>query len=261
MIVSDLDGTLFNSYEEQYQISQKLIDEIHKFEKKGNIFTIATGRPKETSIDVIKKLGISSPYIVQNGAEIIDNRGKKIYSDSFQLKKWFSFLEDLQKIDVSVIFSYDGQVFCLNYTEGIREHEKKERINCNLASKDLLESDITVNKILIIGNVKTCKEHWNEIDDFLKSEFRYVISEENYFEILRKNVSKGNALKRLKQYLKMKDEEVVTIGNHMNDKELLEEAYVGVAVANATEELKNIANFVTLGEYEEGVIEVIKKFS
>ncbi|MBC2582087.1 HAD family hydrolase [Clostridium sp. DJ247] len=261
MIVSDLDGTLFNSYKEHYEVSSKLIEEIHEFEKKGKIFTIATGRPKETSLDVIKKLGINAPYIVYNGAEIIDKSGNKIYSDTFSLKKWVPFLEKLQRIGASVIFSYDGQVFCLRHTAEISAYEKKELIKCQVVDTILLNSELAVNKILIIGDVEKYKEYWNELDKILKSEFRYVISEDDYMEILTKGVSKGSALKKLKKYLGIKDEEVVTIGNHMNDKELIEEAHIGVAVANAVEGLKSIADFVTVGEYEEGVIEVVRKFA
>lgn len=79
-------------------------------------------------------------------------------------------------------------------------------------------------------------------------------------EIIKKDVSKGSALRKLKKHLGLKDEEVVAIGNHMNDKELIEEAFMGAAVANAVEGLKDIADFVTVGEYEEGVVEVIEKF-
>lgn len=261
MIVSDLDGTLFNSYQEEYEVSSKLIEEIHKFEKKGKIFTIATGRSKETTLSVIKQLGINSPYIVYNGAEIIDKVGNQIYSDTFLLKIWVPFLAKLEEIGASVIFSYDGQVFCLKYTEKISAYEKKEMIKCQVIDKKLLDSNISVNKILIIGDVEEYKKYWNQLDEISKGEFRYVISEDDYMEILTKGISKGSALKRLKKYLDIKDEEVVTIGNHMNDKELIEEAHIGVAVANAVDGLKSIANLVTVGEYEEGVIEVIKQFA
>jgi hydroxymethylpyrimidine pyrophosphatase-like HAD family hydrolase len=54
--------------------------------------------------------------------------------------------------------------------------------------------------------------------------------------------------------------EVLTLGNHMNDLELLQVADIGVAVANATEELKKFADYVTKGEYEKGVMESIEKF-
>ncbi|UZW13495.1 HAD family hydrolase [Clostridium pasteurianum] len=261
MIVSDLDGTLVNSYKEGYKISSKLIEEIHNFERKGKIFTIATGRSKEAALSVIKELDISFPYIVYNGAEIIDKGGNQIYSDTFLLKTWILFLDRLQELGASVIFSYDGQIFCLKYTDRISVYEKKEMIKCEVIDKSLLDSNIEVNKILIIGDVEKYKQCWNELDEISKSEFRYVISEDDYMEILTKGISKGSALKKLKEYLNIKDEEVVTIGNHMNDKELIEEAHIGVAVANAVDGLKNIANIITDGEYEEGVIEVIKKFA
>lgn len=261
MIVSDLDGTLFNSDEEGYGVSLKLIEEIDKFKKKGKIFTIATGRPEETSLDVINKLGINAPYIVYNGAKIIDKCGKEIYSEAFSLKIWITFLEKLQQIGATVIFSYNGQLFCLERTERISVYEKKELIKCHVVDSKLVDSELEVNKILIIGNVEKYKEYWQELDENFKNEFRYVISEDNYMEIVKKHVSKGSALKQLKNYLGIKDEEVVTIGNHMNDKELIEEAHIGVAVANAVEGLKSIADFVTDGKYEEGVIEVIKKFA
>ena len=98
------------------------------------------------------------------------------------------------------------------------------------------------------------------MDESFKSQYRYIISEDDYFEIVKKDISKGNALKKLKKYLGLRDDEVVSIGNHMNDKELIEESFVGVAVANAVEGLKEVADFVTEGEYEKGVIEVINKF-
>lgn len=124
-----------------------------------------------------------------------------------------------------------------------------------------MNSKLAINKILIIGDVEKYEKYWNQLDENVKNKFRYVISEDDYFEIVKKGVSKGNALKRLKKYLGIRDEEVVTIGNHMNDKELLEEGFIGVAVANAVDGLKNVADSVTKGEYEEGVIEVIRRFA
>jgi hypothetical protein len=123
-----------------------------------------------------------------------------------------------------------------------------------------LKQEIVISKILIIGNVEIFKKIFNDLDSSLRDEFRYVISEDDYFEIVKNNVSKGNALKKLKEYLKLKDNEVATIGNHMNDKELLEEGHVGAAVFNAVDGLKGIADVVTKGEYENGVIELIRKY-
>lgn len=260
MIISDLDGTLFNSDEVGYEVSQKLIERIDDFKKSGKIFTIATGRPQETCLKVVEKLRIEVPYIVYNGAKIVDKSGNEIYSEGFFLKIWLPFLQKLQKIGASIVFYHGGQVLCLKYTEEISIYEKKEITKCSVADETLLFSDIVINKILIIGNVKKYILCWQELDLSIKNEFKYVVSEDNYFEIVKSNVSKGSALKQLKAYLDINHDEVVGIGNHMNDKELIEEAFVGVAVANAVEALKNVADFVTAGKYEEGVIEVIERF-
>ena len=102
---------------------------------------------------------------------------------------------------------------------------------------------------------------WTRLEENILSDFRYVISEDDYFEIVKNNVSKGSALKILKKHLGINDSQVISIGNHMNDKELIEEAHVGYAVANATPGLKDIADFTTSNEYEKGVIEIIRKHS
>lgn len=260
MIVSDLDGTLFNSDSHDYEISKELIDKIEEFKKKGHIFTIATGRPIETSIEVAKKIGINAPYITYNGAKIVDVYGNEIYSEEFLLTTWLPFLNKVQNIGASVIFYYDGQVLCLKRTERILDYEKKEKTECNEISREILKSNIKVNKILVIGDVEEYKKIWEMIDEDILKDFRYVISEDDYFEIVKNNVSKGSALKILKKHLGINDNQVISVGNHMNDKELIEEADVGYAVANATLGLKDIADFVTSNEYEKGVIEIIKKY-
>ena len=98
MIVSDLDGTLFNSDCEGYGVSKELISYIKKFKEKGNMFTIATGRPIETSIEVAKEVGINAPYITYNGAKIVDINGEKINTERFLIKEKLFFLKRIEKI-------------------------------------------------------------------------------------------------------------------------------------------------------------------
>lgn len=106
MIVSDLDGTLFNSDKEGYKVSQRLIEKVCEFKNKNKIFTIATGRPEETSLEVVKTLGVNGPYIICNGAKIVDEKGGEIYSNTFPVKKLMQFLEKLNEIGASIIFSH-----------------------------------------------------------------------------------------------------------------------------------------------------------
>lgn len=260
MIVSDLDGTLFNSDYEGYEVSKELISHIEEFKSRGNIFTIATGRPIETSIEVAKKVGINAPYITYNGAKIANIEGEKIYSQQFLLSEVLPFLNQLQEMGASIILYVNGKVLCLKYTDRISIYEKKEIIKCQEIDESMLEIDTTVSKVLVIGDVKKYKDAWNNLDDSMRERFRYVISEDDYFEIVLSNISKGSALNILKEHLNIEELQVIAVGNHMNDKELIEVADIGFAVNNAVDELKEIAEYTTTKDYENGVIEIIKKY-
>ena len=190
----------------------------------------------------------------------MDINGDEFYCEKFDLRIFNEFLNDVQELGVSVIFYDNGQTICLKHTPRILVYEKKEKTTCIEAKEDIINSELKINKILLIGDVNKMVELWIRLDERIRNEFRYVISEDDYFEIIKNNVSKGNALKKLKEYLDIEDNQVVTIGNHMNDKELIEEAHFGYAVANAVDGLKDIADYVTEGEYESGVIEVIETY-
>lgn len=260
MVVSDLDGTLVDSDCPGYVLSKDLIEAVRLFREAGKLFTIATGRPESTSINVAKELELDIPYIAYNGAMILDSEGKRIYSAEFELNQWRGFLHNVRQIGATVLLYMNGGVYYLDYTERVKIYEHKERTKCIQAEDGVLDKNLKVNKILLIGNVQELKKYWDNVVGSLKSKCRYTISEHNYMEIIRQDVSKGAALRYLKKYLKLKDNEVVGIGNHMNDLELLEESHIGIAVSNAEEELKKAANYVTEGSFHEGVIEVIKKY-
>ena len=79
-------------------------------------------------------------------------------------------------------------------------------------------------------------------------------------EIVASGCSKASGLTSLLEYLGITKEEVMAIGDHTNDMEVIQMAGIGVAVANAQEELKAVADYVTREERAEGVIEAIETF-
>lgn len=260
MIVSDLDGTLVDSDQAGYTVSRELVESIRLFRESGKIFTIATGRPQASSISIINQLGLDVPYIACNGALITDREGTRFYTHSFKMDNWQPFLDKFQKSGATILINQEDKVYYLNMTEAVLRYEAKECIRCHPAGEWLRNEHKAVNKILLIGDVSRFKAEWENLASEIKSCCRYVISEYNYMEVIGAEVSKGTALKTLKKHLGIRDDEVVCIGNHMNDKELLQEAHIGVAVANAEDELKKTADYVTAGDFHWGVMEVINKY-
>ena len=78
----------------------------------------------------------------------------------------------------------------------------------------------------------------------LYPQYSFVRSEEHYFELLPHGVHKGSALTELLKILKMSPDKCYAIGDNMNDKEMLGVAGCGIAVANANEGLKAVADVV-----------------
>ena len=105
-----------------------------------------------------------------------------------------------------------------------------------------------------------------EFDGHFHDYLDYVIAgspaypEAAFINIIAKGVSKGNALKTLAAHLGLRPEEVVAVGDWKNDISLLSAAGLSIAMGNAHEELKNIADFITLDVEEHGLAAAIRKF-
>lgn len=81
-----------------------------------------------------------------------------------------------------------------------------------------------------------------------------TFSKPHYLEVVRAGVNKGIALRRLAEHLGIGIEDTVAAGDSLNDREMIEAAGLGVAVANAREELKAAADTVTARSADEGAI-------
>lgn len=259
LIVSDLDGTLVNSDIPGYSISDELKEHLGRLRNAGILFTIATGRPVGSCTGIVNELKIEIPYIVCNGSQIARPDGSIIYDCSFKLGEWMPFIERITGLEGTVIFYIEGRPYCINRTGLIKTYEQKEKVECFCLSKESMCGTMLINKILLIGDRKKYLREWEKLDESFKTGYQNLKSEDTYFEIIRAGISKAAALEELKKHIGYSGGAVVAIGNHLNDYELLKNADIGFAVANAEEELKEVADAVTTYEYEKGVIEVIKK--
>lgn len=255
LVVSDIDGTLLNSEVTGSLLEEQYKNKIKAFTDAGHIFTVATGRPARTTKSIVDNLGSQAPYIINNGAKIVAVDGSVIYENSFILESMKGVIEAVKPLGVTTIMEIDGQMYCMERTQWVEHFEHKESAQCKEFQIEQYNKEVF--KVLVIGDVEEITKVWLEQGEALKSEYRFIISEDNYFEIVKADVSKGHALKKLSTYLGIDRENVFTVGNHLNDKELLAEAGMGFAVANGKEELKEMAHKVTKGCYSAGVMEVI----
>ena len=98
----------------------------------------------------------------------------------------------------------------------------------------------------------------------MREKFGWVLnifrSEPFYLEIVPQSIDKANSLARLLEHLGMKREQMICCGDGFNDRSMIEFAGLGVAMENAQEEVKAVADYITASNDKDGIVEVVEKF-
>ncbi|WP_080875745.1 Cof-type HAD-IIB family hydrolase [Oceanobacillus timonensis] len=253
LLISDLDGTLLDG---KQNISMENKTSIQQFIKDGGLFTIATGRVEDSVGPYVQELGITLPVILYNGAVIYDYQNqKRIYEQ--MITNFTPLFKQLQAFSesesIGINYYQNKKAYISDYNELIKEHEKKDKVK--VWEIDAIFDTSYVTKVLLISDpivLKKCEKL--VLSSGVSCDMIY--SEKNYLEILPKNVSKGNAVKHLLQYIKRTDLHTTCVGDHENDLTMLQTADTAYVVENAIDLLK-LQNFRRTVHHEHHAIQSI----
>lgn len=236
LLISDMDGTLLNS---EGEMSLENIKAINNFVKEGGIFTIATGRMRESVRKYLSFLPIKVPIILYNGSQIYDYNNEETIFQSFLSQNTKDMMKKVKEGNetLGIEIYIDENVYIYNPCKHTSRFSKSKGYNVfYLVDEDIWSKNWT--KVLILGEK-------DELD-FLQNNFQssygvanLVRSSSIYLEVLPKEISKGFALSKLISLLNIKEYIVTAVGDNMNDLEMLELAHHGFCVSNSPEELKN----------------------
>lgn len=263
LVAIDMDGTLLNSKKELLEETKQYFKDFHKKETE-TLLVLCTGRPETGIRPYLKDLGYleENHYIIsQNGANIYESRtGKRVmdaFLDSAAIQKW---IELGKKHGISVMGAGVDYYYCFDQepTEWMEFDVKLVSGKLKrIPTKESLNTDFY--KILLMGD----EEQLNEFETFIPQEWRdefYVVRSQKYLvEVLTKGVNKAFGLEKLAQKLNILPSEIAAIGDAANDVEMLEYAGLAIAMGNASEEVKAIADIVTDTNENNGVIKAIDK--
>ena len=265
LICTDIDGTLLDSNRDIAMTTATKIMAIN-----GKIPVIlASSRMPSAMYYIQQKLDISgSPMIAYNGGLVLDGNNQTLYSATLPYKLLSAIIDHHQDK------KYNISTFCNDIwrTESMDEWTLREINNTrvepeispldNLLQK-LKQKNEQPHKIMCMGDAKELNDLLIFIENMgLKTTANFYRSKRTYLEISAKDINKSKALQLLldKVYC-FTMEEVMAFGDNHNDIELLEHAGFGVAVANATENAKKVAVFVSdLTNKEGAVAEAVEKF-
>ena len=149
-----------------------------------------------------------------------------------------------------VRFSYDGEDIVLgDKNKCIKALEKlKEYFEIELLDFEYRKSEVCLRRTFDIDTAR----------EILKGFGVKIIDSGFAYHIVDENVSKGKALKFIAKRLGIDVKDFAAIGDSENDIEMLEVAGFGVAVANADDRLKEVADLITPSENGDGVVEALE---
>lgn len=259
ILCSDLDGTLLST---KSDVSEFTISEISRIRETMRIILVSARMPQSMTY-LQERLGIKEqPIICYNGALVLD-KATEIFSNTIDFETVESVFDLAEKEAVKLGLYYNREW----YVEEISERVQKE-IRYTLAEpifrptsttlSDWKKRNVSAHKIMLMGTKTSADIVFPILVDQFSEKIHIYRSNDTLIELAPKSVSKLSAI----QLLLSSDEslaDVISFGDNYNDIEMLQHSGLGVAVKNAREEVKAIANQVTLKNTEDGVAHFIKQ--
>ncbi|MFC6177593.1 Cof-type HAD-IIB family hydrolase [Companilactobacillus huachuanensis] len=280
LIASDMDGTLLN---EKMEVSSRNIQAIKDAEKNGIEFLIATGRGLSEAKPFLKN-HVHPGFITLNGAEVFDPKEKLISSNPLSREAQNKVIELFHKYNVYFevitdkgIFSNDREARVTNlanllvklnpgtsYKQALKDtQERVKMMPMNFVDNYdgvLNNDDYQIMKLIAFN------EHEHRILAPLKKEITKTIkdvvptsSSPNNVEVNSIDAQKGIALLQYADNKNILPEEIMAIGDNLNDYSMIKSAGVGVAMANAIPAIKEIAQVQTDSNINDGVAQIIEQ--
>lgn len=256
IVFLDIDGTLTNS---KKRLTFKTKRAVKKLVNKGIIVILSTGRNALYTINMSKKTYASKMIIFSNGSAVYDYENSKlIYGELIlykDLKKIYNFCK---RRKIGIIFNTVDDVYVNKYVKDFDEKTKK--ISDYKMLKDLQVVQITF-RIDTKDDAKRCKEFVKELE--LKISYLSKGFSEDKFNSIDVNsvrVSKGKAVRFLLKYFNIKKEDSLCIGDYSNDINMFKECGYKVAMKNASSDIKDMADYITLSNDDNGVAYFINNY-
>lgn len=265
IIFIDLDGTLLDSSK---RISRENKDAIKSAEQKGLKVIICTGKVFRSAKRFAHEVGIKGPLISCNGAEIRDiSTEKLLYSDFLMKEDCYKVVDICRKKNVYFHAYINHDMFtemdeCPTplYWRENTEVPEEYRIKIEVVSdfkETIKNSSENVSKFLMVSHdphqLIEVRRLLEEIDTI-----NVMCSGDDNIEVVNKSVSKGAALMFVSEFEKYKGYGTVAMGDSENDLSMLLKSQYKVVMGNASDALKNIADFVSVTNDENGVAKAIE---
>lgn len=258
MLTIDVDDTLMNN---DLEVTPETKRALTAAAGQGIIVTLATGRMYYSAKNVAEQLNINVPLITYQGSLVKNSRDGKVLYERWVPENIARHVFEYAETNGYHIQAYcDDMLFAKQENDKVKAYANISKVPYHIEPNfnRLLEKRLT--KVLLFEEPDTLERIREELEPEIGGQVHMTKSKPYFLEFLHTKGTKGHAVKFLADHFGIDLSEVIAIGDSWNDHEMIEVAGLGVAMGNAVEALKDIADYVTLRNDEDGVRHVVEKF-
>lgn len=262
IIVLDLDGTLTNSNK---IITPKTKNALMQAQCMGKKIALASGRPTGGVVHLADelRLDVFGGYILSfNGGHIINYAdGSVVYDKTVPVEMTAPIYKEAMALGLQIVTYNDSEIIL--GSQGDKYTDLESFVNhmpMRKVENFVQVVDFPVNKFLLTGEpekILIAQEHMQEKFGDVLNIFR---SEPFFLEMMPQYIDKAYSLGILLDYMRTDRTHMICCGDGYNDRSMIQMAGLGVAMANAQEEVKEAADYITKSNDEDGIAEVVRKF-
>lgn len=263
LIITDLDGTALENWE---TLNPKTKEALIAAKEAGHIVVIATGRPARASLHFYEELGLDTPIINFNGAYIHHPKDDSFEDIVAQIPTEVIitlFDSELKNYIVNAFCEYKDHLYVLNQGDTVRDWFHIE--TCTSVKFGPFKETLDEHPNGFLLEAKPGYEQ--KVMEFLRTNYSDLVTcrnwdgdNKNIIEVFKNDTNKATAIEKLATYFNIEQKDIVAFGDGDNDIEMLTYAGVGVAMENAIDKLKEVANHVTKTNKESGVAHYIHEY-
>ena len=262
LVAMDMDGTALNS---NHALSPRTIAAVKAVYSKGIKVIFATGRMLNAVTRHLQEADMDGLVVAHNGALLVDLKNNLVYKDD-------RVLEEI--VDAVYAYAKDKKII-LHYNLGDQVIVEKERplstkyaneLGISLAHVNDLSNSLQLpTSILMLGKkdeLENALVHIKELNlDGMNTVFIPWFNDYWMLQFLPYGAAKGKAVMELANQLGMDSSQVMSFGDSYNDMEMIKESGIGIVTENACEALKEVADYITLSNDEDGVAVILEKMA
>lgn len=269
LVAIDMDGTLLRSNNE---LSDRVKNAVISAAQRGVKIIISTGRIYQSAKYYSRLLGIDSVVISCNGAFIKEyKKDSMIFKCSIPNESLVQIANVLNEYnDVHYRMYSERTYYAKEYNQKVYDYMdwngrqiKEDQVDIRIVENPM-DIAVSIDEIfkLFIGQQGISRDRFDSLVSRLNTidDVYCVSSIPESVDVINKRVSKGNALEFISGYYDIPRENMMAIGDNYNDIEMIQYAGIGVAMGNAENALKDVADFITTTNMEDGVALAIEKF-